>query len=59
VTITINGERQLSGTVMFPTDGTTSEVQVRICPPRSKDDRRIDDKTEATSGNARAGLTAP
>jgi cyclic beta-1,2-glucan synthetase len=59
VTITIDGERQLSGTVMFPTDGSTSEVQVRICPSRPKDGRDVDDKTEATSGNARAGLTAP
>jgi cyclic beta-1,2-glucan synthetase len=59
VTITINGERRIRGTVTFPTDGTTSEVQVRICPSRSKDDRGIDDKPEATSGNARAGLTPP
>ena len=59
VTITINGERRIRGTVTFPTDGTTSEVQVRICPSRSKDDRGVDDEPEATSGNARAGLTAP
>ena len=34
VTITVDGEHRVGETVAFPTDGTTHQVHVRICPTR-------------------------
>jgi cyclic beta-1,2-glucan synthetase len=59
MTITVDGKRRVGETVAFPTDGTTHQVHIRICPARAEDARRTDDNPKATPGKARATLTPP
>jgi cyclic beta-1,2-glucan synthetase len=58
VTITVNGKCRTGDTVEFPADGTTYQVHVRICLPRTEGDRDGDDNSKAISRKAGAILTS-